>query len=1452
MEEFVNETKMWTIFFVACVATVFARDSYIVIVPSDVRPGVPLNVSVNILQAHANVNVRADLIQKTSNTHVATAHGTFSQNVPDTLQIQVPDNLGPGSYKVAVRGSHGLKFSNETDLNYQSKSVSIFIQTDKAMYKPGQTVHFRAFAIYPNMSTYTGAMDIEIYDPNTNKIKQILGARDITGVVTNYLEVDSQPVLGDWKIKVTAHGKSTEKTFTIAHYVLPKFEVNVELPSFALTSDDSLHGTIKARYTYGKPVEGTVKIRAKNEFWYRPWNFHGEEPMVEQSLTLTNGEAKFTLSGLSTLNRYLNGRSIVVEANVTESLTKITLNGTGKIQFHQHAEKMEFLDSNPNTFKPGLPYTAYVRVTRQDGSPITGRKESVVLHNTVTAELPPPSTTPLYYYGPQSMNYKLADQTFTLPDTGVVAIQVQIPENATRVSLRAEYGHVTSYKSLQKSYSPSESYMQLFLRSTTLSAGNVANFDVQSTQGVLQLTYQILSRGSIVHTGSVDGNNRKAFTFSVPITDKMAPNARIVTYYVRNDGEIVTDSISFNVAGVFQNQVSLSFDKTKAQPGENVNVRVTADPMSTVNLLAVDQSVLLLKSGNDITQEQVIDELKTYDTIHHQNNGPVFFGGGGIMPLGRKKRMIWWPYPTYYGGSDASQIFSNAGVKIMTDALVFKHHEPPRYFVDALGGGGAIDAMMPMPAAAMTGGTGTATGFSSTTLKTVDRVRNVFPETWLWTNISTGSDGHVQISTTVPDTITSWIASAFAINSVSGLGIADTTAKIEAFKPFFVSLNLPYSVVRGEQVVLQANVFNYLTQDTDVLVTLEKNDDFRSIVMDSSNNPTYVSQTQTSTVHVAAGQAKSVFFPIVPAGLGMVDFTVKAQSTLAADGVKRQLLVEPEGVPKEYNTPVLIDLKDASTFTKDIPISLPPSVVAGSQHVRVTAIGDLMGPTVNNLDKLLVMPYGCGEQTMIGFAPDVFVTNYLSATHQLSSDIADKAIGFMEKGYQRELTFQHKDGSFSAFGDNDKSGSMWLTAFVAKSFHQAKSHIFIDDETLQRAIDWMISRQNADGSFPEPGRVIHKNMQGGSASGPGLTAFVLISLLENNDLKGGVAQRIQTASHKAVTYLEGRVSQLTDDYALAIASYALALAKSGSATSTFTRLNNDAVVKDGMKHWHKAKTQTNSHHYWSPPHQQSNPVDIEMTSYALLVYAANDQFTDGLPVMKWVTSQRNPRGGFSSTQDTVLALQALSEFAKMAYSNNFDIQMTVTTGSFSHQFSVNARNALLLQSVELPSVPSQVTVSATGHGLGLVEVSVFFNVEQEIQEPSFDMTVTLVKDTLDAIQIETCAHWLKVGASGMTVQEFGVPTGFEADLESITQLPTLKKIETENKKIILYLDEITTSPTCIVVDMYRTGLVAKTQPAPIRIYDYYEPANQVTKFYQSQRLKNSNICDVCQDCGCSP
>ncbi|XP_053399009.1 CD109 antigen-like isoform X3 [Mercenaria mercenaria] len=1441
---------MLKIFLLAAVSAVaLADDSYVVLTPSSFRGGIPLSVSVNILKATAPVSVTATLVNEGKKTTVASVTGSFTQGTPGTLQLQVADDVHAGSYKLHVAGTGGATFKNETTISFESKSISLFIQTDKAMYKPGQTVNFRAFAVFPNLTVYTGPMDIDIYDPATNKIKQWKGLTDASGVVTKFMIMDSQPVLGDWKIKVVAHGRSEEKLFTVAHYVLPKFEVTVELPTYMLTSDDSITGKVKATYTYGKPVKGTVDIRVKVDHWYRPYNYHGDEPQISQSLTI-DGEASFTvpLDLIKQANRYLTGRSLVVEANVTESLNSITLSGDSKVTLYQHAVKLEFLQSNPNTFKPGLPYTAYLKVVQQDDTPITGKRQTLTVKVQSTYEEEVTGTTPYPWFSPRQHSYYMPEQTFTVPDTAIVPIQVDIPDNSTHISVDAHYGNVSSRLSLSKSYSPSDNYMQLFLKSSNLRPGQTATFDIKSTESVPSAVYQVMSRGSVVAAGSFTGN-----TFNIPIDSDMAPNARIIVYYVRTDGEVVTDSISFDVDGAFQNEVTIDFDKTKAQPGENVNVIVKADPMSVVNLLAVDQSVLLLKSGNDVTASEVIDELKSYDTIKHARS-PPFCCDFMPMAVNRRKRMaIWWPYPVYYGGSDAQAIFDNSGVRVMTDALVYHHVEQHYYYPDF--------AFGPMPGMINGAGAGTGAGLppnvapvapatGASSVKSVDKIRTVFPETWLWTNSTIRADGTTTVSTTVPDTITSWIASAFAVNSVSGLGVASSTAKIEAFKPFFVSLNLPYSVVRGEQLALQANVFNYMSQDLDVIVTLEQSNDFKNVIVDTSGTVQYASQQQQETVHVAAGAAKSVFFPIVPAALGKIPLTVKAQSVLAADGVRRQLLVEPEGVAKEYSNPILIDLKNATSFSTDVALSLPAGVVAGSQRVVVSAIGDLMGPTVNNLDKLLRMPTGCGEQTMLGFAPDVFVTNYLTATSQLTGDIEEKAINFLEKGYQRELTFQHKDGSFSAFGDRDKSGSMWLSAFVTKSFHQAKKQIFIDDETIKRALDWMISRQNSDGSFPEPGRVIHKDMQGGSASGLGLTAFVLISLLENNDLGGSIQQRINKAVTMATGYVESQLSTTSDDYALAISSYALRLAKSSHADAAYTKLNNDAIVKGGMRHWHKAQTSTSSHHYWRPSHSQANPIDIEMTSYALLVQAAKQDFANGIPIMKWITSQRNSNGGFASTQDTVIGLQALSEFAGMSYSDSFDIQATITAGTFTHKFSINKQNALLLQTVVLPSIPSQVSVTATGHGMALVDINLSFHVEQEIEEKSFDITVTMVQETIDFLSIKTCAAWLKTGASGMTVQEFGIPSGFEADLESIAGIAEIKKVETEDRKVILYFDEITTKPVCLTMDVIRTGMVAKSQPATVRVYDYYQPSNQVTAFYQSHVLKNADICDVCKDCGC--
>ena len=54
-----------------------------------------------------------------------------------------------------------------------------------------------------------------------------------------------------------------------------------------------------------------------------------------------------------------------------------------------------------------------------------------------------------------------------------------------------------------------------------------------------------------------------------------------------------------------------------------------------------------------------------------------------------------------------------------------------------------------------------------------------------------------------------------------------------------------------------------------------------------------------------------------------------------------------------------------------------------------------------------------------------------------------------------------------------------LTAFVLKSFVQGKPYIFIDDAIITKMVDWIVNvkYQNQNGSFWEPGRVIHKAMQ---------------------------------------------------------------------------------------------------------------------------------------------------------------------------------------------------------------------------------------------------------------------------------------------------------------------------------------------------------------------------------------
>ena len=87
---------------------------------------------------------------------------------------------------------------------------------------------------------------------------------------------------------------------------------------------------------------------------------------------------------------------------------------------------------------------------QQDGVPLSGSRQQVNVSTSVTwqEKMITPSTTPYPWYQqyPRTHNYNLPPHLFTVPDTGVVAVQLDIPENATKISLSVSFRPVVDFQ----------------------------------------------------------------------------------------------------------------------------------------------------------------------------------------------------------------------------------------------------------------------------------------------------------------------------------------------------------------------------------------------------------------------------------------------------------------------------------------------------------------------------------------------------------------------------------------------------------------------------------------------------------------------------------------------------------------------------------------------------------------------------------------------------------------------------------------------------------------------------------------------------------------------------------------------------------------------------------------------------------------------------------------------
>ncbi|CAI9588066.1 unnamed protein product, partial [Staurois parvus] len=120
-----------------------------------------------------------------------------------------------------------------------------------------------------------------------------------------------------------------------------------------------------------------------------------------------------------------------------------------------------------------------------------------------------------------------------------------------------------------------------------------------------------------------------------------------------------------------------------------------------------------------------------------------------------------------------------------------------------------------------------------------------FPETFLFEHIAVGVEGSAELHKKTPDTITDWIGGAVCLGP-SGFGLSPP-ASLRVFKPFFVDLTLPYSVVRGETFTLKASTFNYMKNPMEIRTTLYISSDLEEMLCEECRHSSCIGADESET-----------------------------------------------------------------------------------------------------------------------------------------------------------------------------------------------------------------------------------------------------------------------------------------------------------------------------------------------------------------------------------------------------------------------------------------------------------------------------------------------------------------------------------------------------------------------------------------------------------------------------
>ncbi|XP_018411335.1 PREDICTED: complement C4-like [Nanorana parkeri] len=1450
---------------------------------------------------HLNLNTR--------NNHISKQTIELTPTRASSCKVE---NQKSSRYVQLVITSAALGKMQVVSIPISYKKGYIFIQTDKSVYTPKESVRVRMFTLDHMMRPTDESIKSTVINAAGLQVRTIQKLSP-NSVVTDKFEIPDISITGVWRISAyyTSAPESNFTTeFEVKKYVLPNFEVKIipELPCFQINKEQ-FSIKVEARYVYGEPVDGVVHVRVGII------DQAGKKTMLqglEQQVQIKDAEGSVQINRDDILKKIaqpvenLVGSTFYIVATVLEKASgTLEEKELTSVKFVTSPYNLDFSKTR-KYYTPGTPAQIVAEVTYTDGTPASGVTVQLLKANTQLSSFK------------SDEDGKVVFQINTDAKEKTLDLMVRTEESDGRQEERLV---LTPYTSKTNSFLHMEVPIQV------LSPGESIKVTVKVVtphyERVQRVYYMVLNKGQILDLRFIEKSEFMAFSF--PVSNKMVPSFRIIAYYYL-DSEIVANSVWVDVSDVCEGKIQIRTDvKNSLLPGSQFKLTMETDEVTTVSLSAVDTAVYLVNSKGKLTPGKVFKAMNDYDLGCSPGGGKdsksVFmdagvafvssFGYSDLSELGckvsqRKKRSIDFTALTRQKADNYSLELKkccNNGIVLPPThmerncdirAKRVKSEDCRKAFLDCCQYAEDLRKRITLEKRRNTN-FGRTQGDDKDEKDFTDesevQVRSNFPESWLWKTKKTFFDLIFSSETVpVPDSITTWEIQAVGMSTGKGFCVADPV-KVKVFKPFHIHLRVPLTVKRFEQIELRPVLYNFENHDLRVRVFMDTTE---GVCTPSTSD----GGTKGKIVTVAKKSALSIPFSVVPIGKENPTITIMARGPVGvSDGVKKVLHIEREGVPVVDEKTYVLNPEDKTRSFLRIDQGLPSNMIPdGEPFSQVKATMDSPINTINNtlssdgVSKLIRVPHGCAEQTMIATAPGVYAMRYLDRTNKwgtLPPDRRDQGLENMGNGYTRILQYRKQDGSYGAW--LNRPSSTWLTSFVVKVMSLCRKYIDIDDEEIQKSVSYLITKQTKTGAFLETAPLIHKDMAGG-VSGKNaevsLTAYVLIALHYSKDALAEDDNKVTRSINKGLDYLRTALNSLSEPYPLAITTYALNLMSTNSKDQAYESLMSKAQ-----------KVYNPSQMYFGP---KGTALAVETTSYALLTALLRNDIPNANLMYTWLTEQQNYGGGFKSTQDTVMALEALSEYCiQTSDDDRNELNFMLDSPGRSEKTNFTLRNQDFFQE-ELRSLGKTFTVKVSGKGTGILTVLKRYNImkveDSDCSQLGLEVLVhgDETEDEVDYGDYEDdemadeplgnihwhdlrsrarrevsqpkeksvkvvymVSLWIKAEdrATGMAIVDITMLSGFEPSVQDLNKLKDgseryISHYEIQGGRLLMYFDEVTSHKEVVTFEAFQTVKVSPLQPASAVLYDFYEPDNKCRVFYgaPSRTAFISTLCsnDVCQ------